>query len=141
MNKYLYHKMSYYYTSSYYITLRYFTYGRLSTCCFGFKLACLLLMDHGSHRSWVKTLMGYMGLVQIILTHCQLCTVQQWFAIAFSRIKIRLFSLVYLYIAQAYICTCARICISMFMVYNIHTTLQKCLGLKVCIHMYKPICV
>ena len=49
-------------------TFRYFTYG-LSTCYFGFKLACLLSMGHGSPESWVKTLMGHIGLDQTKLTH------------------------------------------------------------------------
>ena len=53
------------------VTFKYFTYD-LSTCCFEFKLACLISMGHGSNGSWVKTLMGLMGLGQAILAHGQL---------------------------------------------------------------------
>ena len=30
-------------------------------------------MGHGSHESWVKTLMGYMGLCQVVLIHSRHC--------------------------------------------------------------------
>ena len=62
--------MSYFYVSSY-CNIRVFYVWSIAVL-FGFKLACLLPMGHESHGSWVKTLMGHMGLGQTILTHCQL---------------------------------------------------------------------